>query len=166
MKNAIPTAERRQGAPLQAVRAALQRDRTIDIVTTGARSGQPRRVEIWFTNISGRIVICGTPSADGEAGERRGRHWLANLRACPVFEFVLKESLTLAIPAKARVVDDLDERRLIMSAPETVWYRERGFGIDELILGSPIVDVRFLGTYEPLNRRHENDASSMEDVDI
>ena len=28
-------------------------DRTIDITTTGRRSGQPRRVEVWFHRVDG-----------------------------------------------------------------------------------------------------------------
>jgi len=39
---------------LNAARQALLRDRTIDIVTTGARTGLQRRTEIWFTNMAGR----------------------------------------------------------------------------------------------------------------
>jgi hypothetical protein len=62
------------------VEAALKTDRTIDIVTVGARTGIKRITEIWFTNIEGRIVICGTPSADGSLGRRSRRDWLANLK--------------------------------------------------------------------------------------
>ena len=42
------------------VRAALERDLTIDITTTGRRSGQPRRIEIWFYNVDGRIYLGGS----------------------------------------------------------------------------------------------------------
>lgn len=34
-----------------------------------------------------------------------------------------------------------------MSAPATSWYRDRGYRIDELVAGSPIVDVIFLGNW-------------------
>ena len=40
--------------------AALERDGTIDITTTGARSGLPRRNEIWFMQLAGRTFITGT----------------------------------------------------------------------------------------------------------
>ena len=46
-----------------AVRQALERDRTIDITTTGKQTGQPRRKEIWFHNVDGRLFITGTPGA-------------------------------------------------------------------------------------------------------
>jgi hypothetical protein len=45
------------------IKEALNKDRTIDIITTGANSGLPRRIEIWFTNVNGRIIICVTPNA-------------------------------------------------------------------------------------------------------
>ena len=33
--------------------AALGKDRTIDIFTTGARTGKPRTTKIWFTRVEG-----------------------------------------------------------------------------------------------------------------
>jgi hypothetical protein len=47
------------------IKKALREDQTIDIITIGAKTGLPRRIEIWFTNIDGRIIICGTPGATG-----------------------------------------------------------------------------------------------------
>ena len=44
------------------VDAALERGHTIDITTTGRRSGEPRRIEIVFHNVDGRIYISGVPS--------------------------------------------------------------------------------------------------------
>ncbi len=136
------------------VETALKTERTIDIVTIGARTGLKRITEIWFVNIEGRIVICGTPSADGSPGVRKPRDWFANLKANSEFEFCLKESMKLCMPAKAiPIVDPLD-RRQIMSAPATGWYRDQGCGIDDLVAGSPIVDVIFLGQYQHLNSYH------------
>lgn len=43
------------------VAAALARDLTIDIVTTGRKSGRKRRTEIWFHRIEGRYFITGMP---------------------------------------------------------------------------------------------------------
>ena len=98
------------------IQAALRRDKTIDIVTTGARSGLPRRTEIWFTNVGGRIIICGTPNAHGDKGVYMPRDWLANLKAHPDFTFCLKESVQAELPARAVAITDLDDRRRIMSA--------------------------------------------------
>ncbi len=125
------------------IRQALKTDKTIDIVTTGAKTGRQRRTEIWFTNIGGRIIITGTPTAGGGKGKRARRDWLANLKAHPAFLFCLKESLDAELPARAVPIEDPEDRRLIMSAPETRWYRDQGFTVEELVAGSPIVEVFF-----------------------
>ncbi len=125
------------------VKAALRKDRTIDIITTGAKSGLPRRIEIWFNNINGRIIICGTPGATGGKGSYTPRDWLANLRAHPEFVFCLKESLQIELPAKAVEIRDAADRRYLMSAPETKWYRDQVGSVDELVDNSPIVEVFF-----------------------
>ena len=44
------------------VRRALTHGHVIDITTIGRRTGQPRRIEIVFHNIDGRIYITGTPT--------------------------------------------------------------------------------------------------------
>ena len=125
------------------IRKALNKDRTIDIITTGAKSGLPRKTEIWFTNVSGRIIICGTPDARGNKGPRTRRDWLANLKANPEFLFCLKESLTVKLPARAVIILDPQDRRQLMSAPETKWYRDQVDSVEDLVAGSPIVEVFF-----------------------
>jgi hypothetical protein len=50
-------------------------ERTIDITTLGARSGIPRRVEVWFHRVDGRWYVTGMP---------RPRSWYANVRQSPV----------------------------------------------------------------------------------
>lgn len=122
---------------------ALNKDKTIDIITIGAKSGLPRKIEIWFTNVSGRIIICGTPNAKGLKGQYSPRDWLANLRKNPEFTFCLKESIQVELPARAVEIVDPIERRIIMSAPETQWYRDQVESIDELVDGSPIVEIFF-----------------------
>ena len=47
----------------ESIQQALERDRTIDITTTGRKTGQPRRTEIWFHNVEGRLYITGTQDA-------------------------------------------------------------------------------------------------------
>jgi hypothetical protein len=127
-----------------AIQKALKTDRTIDIVTTGAKSGLPRRTEIWFWNLQGRIIICGTPDAKGEGGLRVRRDWLANLRAHPEFLFCLKGSVQAELSARARMITDPEDRRAIMSAPETVWYRQQAASLEDLVANSPIVEVFFM----------------------
>jgi hypothetical protein len=123
------------------IKKALERDRTIDIITIGVKTGLPRRIEIWFTNVNGRIIICGTPNAEGGKGARTPRDWLANLRANPDFTFCLKESLQMELPAKAMEITDPEDRRYLMSAPETQWYRDQVESIDILVKESPIIEV-------------------------
>ena len=55
---------------------SLSRGHLIDITTTGRKTGKPRRIEIVFHNIDGRLIISGSPVADSEAGmagQSRGR---------------------------------------------------------------------------------------------
>ena len=125
------------------IRNALNKDRTIDIITIGAKTGLPRKTEIWFTNVNSRIIICGTPNAKGEKGHYSPRDWLKNLRVHPEFTFCLKESIKIELPAKAVEIVDPDDRRDLMSAPETKWYRDQFGSIDDLVNGSPIVEVFF-----------------------
>ncbi|MAT41417.1 MAG: hypothetical protein CL609_03675 [Anaerolineaceae bacterium] len=122
---------------------ALKEDRTIDIITTGAKSGLPRKTEIWFHNLNGRIIICGTPGATGGKGNPKPRDWLANLKKNPAFIFCLKESINAELKARAVEIVDIQDRRDIMSAPETRWYRDQGNSVDDLVRFSPIVEVFF-----------------------
>ena len=65
------------------IRRALSHGQTIDITTTGRRTGQPRRIEIVFHVFDGRLYISGTPSP-------RTRAWIHNLEADPRLTFHLK----------------------------------------------------------------------------
>lgn len=117
------------------VRAALGRDRIIDITTIGRRSGQLRRVEIWFHNIGGRIIITGTPGPRG---------WYANLLADPQFTFHVKGATQADLAARGRPITDPADRRALLSAPETKWYRDQLGGVEPLVQGSPLVEVEFV----------------------
>lgn len=125
------------------IKKALKEDQTIDIITIGAKTGLPRRIEIWFTNVNGRIIICGTPDAKGGKGARTPRDWLANLKANPEFIFCLKESINAEFRARAEEIVDVEDRRYLMSAPETQWYRDQVDSIEDLVKYSPIVEVFF-----------------------
>lgn len=117
--------------------AALSRGGTIDITTTGRQTGRPRRIEIVFHRIDGRIWISGIPSS-------RKRAWLANLEANPRFTFHLKGPVAVAdLPARARVVDDPAERRAILERVARAWRRT---DLDRMVEQSPLVEV----TIDPL----------------
>jgi deazaflavin-dependent oxidoreductase (nitroreductase family) len=112
------------------VKEALERDRTIDITTTGRKTGQPRRKEIWFHNLEGRLFITGTPGR---------RDWYANMLANPDFTFHLKQSVQADLPARARPVLDQANRRDIIARINQRLGRSRD--LDAWAAGSPLVEV-------------------------
>jgi deazaflavin-dependent oxidoreductase (nitroreductase family) len=120
-------------ATKDAIDQALEHGHTIDITTTGRRSGQPRRLEIVFHNIGGRIYISGTPYP-----KKRG--WLLNLEANPHFTFHLKGRTRADLPAVARVIDDDAERRTTLPYVARAWNRN---DVDRMVRYSPLIEVTF-----------------------
>jgi deazaflavin-dependent oxidoreductase (nitroreductase family) len=116
-----------------AIDAALERGHTIDITTTGRRSGKPRRIEIVFHNIGGRIYISGTPRPNK-------RDWLYNLEANPRFVFHLKGRVSADLPALARVIDGQAERREVLAHVARNWRRD---DLDAMVRYSPLIEVTF-----------------------
>jgi hypothetical protein len=127
-----------------AILNSLLDERTVDIVTTGRRTGLVRTTEIWTTVLDGQTYICGTPNASQAGVERRPRDWLANLVANPAFIIRLKTSVHVDLPATAARVDDPDERRHVLTAPNTEFYRN-ALSLDAAIAHSPLVRVQFTG---------------------
>jgi deazaflavin-dependent oxidoreductase (nitroreductase family) len=116
-----------------AIEAALQHGHTIDITTTGRRSGGPRRIEIVFHNVDGRIYISGTPYP-------RKRRWLLNLEADPHMTFHLKGKTRADLPATARIIDDEAERREILPYIARAWGRK---DLERMVRYSPLIEVKF-----------------------
>lgn len=115
------------------IRRALSHGQTVDITTTGRRSGLPRRIEIVFHNFDGRIYISGLPS-------RRKRAWIANLEADPHLTLHLKgRRVTADLSATARVITDPAERQAILSRVAAVWRRR---DLDAMINFSPLIEVK------------------------
>ncbi len=114
-------------------RRALASDRTIDITTTGRRSRQPRRIEIWFHHLGGRIYISGLPGQ---------RDWYANLVADREFVFHLKETAQIDLPARARLVTDPAERRRVLH--ELLAGIGREGDLESWAAASPIIEVQLL----------------------
>ena len=117
------------------VRRALRHGHVIDITTRGRRTGAPRRIEIVFHVIGGRLYITGMPRAD------RTRAWLLNLRADPRFTFHLRGSAAADLPATARIVTDEAERRAVFAEVVKVW---KGQDIDTMTRYSPLIEVNLL----------------------
>jgi deazaflavin-dependent oxidoreductase (nitroreductase family) len=125
------------GAPLDdTIRHALDRGHVIDITTVGRRTGSPRRIEIAFHNIDGRIIISGMPVA----GRRRA--WLYNLEADPRVTLHLKRSVTADVEGTARIVTDPAERRELLTTVAKNWGRT---DLDAMVEHSPLIEVTVPG---------------------
>jgi deazaflavin-dependent oxidoreductase (nitroreductase family) len=115
-------------------------ERTIDITTLGARSGVPRRIEIWFHRVDGHWYLTGMPVPRG---------WYANLRANPRFIVHLKHEVTVDLPATAVPVDEPTRRRVITAVldlqnrPEIAAQVGRRQDLDDWLSHSPLVEIVF-----------------------
>ena len=114
------------------VAEALRRGGIIDITTTGRKSGEPRRIEIVFFNVDGRVYITGFPGT---------RAWMANLNADPRLVFHLKQGVVADLPASTRPVTDEAERRKVLAVALRTWRREHQ--LDAFVAGSPLIEVIF-----------------------
>ena len=115
------------------IRQALATDRTIDITTIGRQSREPRRIEIWFHNVDGKLYITGTPGR---------RDWYANMAAHPDFTFHLKESVQADLPARARPITDPEEKRATLVPILARLGRQDD--IERWVEDSPLVEVTLL----------------------
>lgn len=117
----------------EAVRRLLARGGLIDITTTGRKTGRPRRIEIVFHNVDGRIFISGMPRAD------RKRAWIVNLEADPRMTVHLKGPLAADLPATARVMTDPTERRSVAEwIVRHAWPR---MNLEAMAAYSPMIEV-------------------------
>ena len=115
-----------------AVRRALSRGHRIDITTTGRRTGRPRRIELVFHNIDGRIFISGRPGWP--------RDWIANLHRDPRMTFHLKGPVAQAdLPARGRVILDREERERVLAPIAAGW----GYDVGLMVASAPLIEVTF-----------------------
>ena len=118
-------------------------DRTIEITTTGRRSGEQRRIETVFRRVDDSIYLSGIPSPQPRA-------WLLNLAAEPHFIFHLKRGVVADLPATATVITDPVERRRILTpmveefnasrASDSPWGEQV---VEEWVAYSPLAKVSF-----------------------
>jgi deazaflavin-dependent oxidoreductase (nitroreductase family) len=120
------------------VARALRRGHRVDITTTGRKSGAPRRIEIVFHNVDGRILISGRPGSP--------RDWIANLRANPRMTFHLKETIQADLPATARVIVDRTEREALLPPIAAAWRMDLGL----MVASAPLIEVMFEDLSGPL----------------
>lgn len=116
--------------------------RTVDITTTGAKTGRPRRIEIWFYRVDGEIFLTTQPAS---------RDWYANLRGNPDFTFHLKNGVAADLSARAEPVLDPGERRRVFAAiiadlnqpRHSAYLAQPVESLDAWMSGSPLVRVHF-----------------------
>ncbi len=114
----------------ESTRAALQHSQIIDVTTTGRRTGQRRRIEIFLHHDDDQLFITGMPRAD------RTRDWIHNISADPRVVVHLKQSVVADVPVIARVVTDPDERRPYIEAAARRWRRT---DVPEMLRHSPLI---------------------------
>ncbi len=115
-----------------ATRAALSRSQVIDLTTTGRRTAQRRRIEIFLHSVDGRLFISGMPIPG------RTRSWIYNVTADPHVTVHLKGRVVADVPATARVVNDPAERRPLIEAAAAAWGRT---DVDVMLEHSPLIEV-------------------------
>jgi deazaflavin-dependent oxidoreductase (nitroreductase family) len=121
----------------ESIRAALGRSQVIDLATTGRRSGEPRRIEIFLHNLDGRLVISGMPNPT------RQRAWLHNVEANPAVVIHLKAGgITADLPGTTRVITDAAERRELLAGVARNWGRT---DLEVMLLHSPLIEVTIAG---------------------
>ena len=107
---------------------ALGHSQTIDMTTTGRRSGEPRRIEIMLHSIDGRLLVSGKP------GFPRG--WIANLNADPRLTLHLRQP-SVDVPSRARVVTDPVEREALLAPIARLWRTP----LPLMVGSSPLIEV-------------------------
>jgi len=108
----------------------LRHSQVIDLTTTGRRTGQPRRIEIFLHYDDDQLFITGMPRSD------RTRDWIYNVEADPPVLIHLKQSVVADVPATARVVTAPDERRPYLEAAARRWRRT---DVPEMLKHSPLI---------------------------
>jgi deazaflavin-dependent oxidoreductase (nitroreductase family) len=114
----------------EAIRTALHHSQVIDLTTTGRRTGQRRRIEIFLHDDDGRLFISGMPQAD------RTRDWIYNIEADPNVIVHLKQSVVADLPATARVIADPDERLPLIEVAAKRWGRT---DVEAMLQHSPLI---------------------------
>ena len=113
-----------------AMHTALHHSQVIDLTTTGRRTGQQRRIEIFLHDKDGLLFITGMPRAD------RARDWIHNIGADPRVVVHLKQSVVADLPATARVITDPEERQPLIEAAAKRWDRT---DVANMLQHSPLI---------------------------
>ena len=121
-----------------AVKEALDRGGIVDITTTGRRSGQARRIEIYLHQFDGVYYLTGRPGWK--------RDWVANIVAHPEFTVHLKREITADVTVVGEPEPDREERgRILFRALTENWGRdpeETRVDLDRWIDQAPFIRLR------------------------
>ncbi len=90
-----------------AVKEAMDRGGLADITTMGRKTGEGRRIEIYFHQFDGAYYLTGKPG--------RPRDWSANIMANPEFTLHLKKDVTADVVVVGEPEPDREERAPILS---------------------------------------------------
>jgi deazaflavin-dependent oxidoreductase (nitroreductase family) len=118
------------------IAAALGRSQVIDLTTTGRKTGEARRIEIYLHSLDGRLVISGMPNPG------RTRAWIHNVVASPAITLHLKGDVTADVAGTARVVTDPAERAELLAGVARNWNRT---DLDVMMEHSPLMEVTVEG---------------------
>jgi len=119
-----------------ATAAALGRSQVIDLTTTGRKTGEARRIEIYLHNLDGQLVISGMPNPD------RTRAWIHNVDADPAVTIHLKADVVADVPGVARIVTDPAERAELLAGVARNWNRT---DLDAMQRHSPLMVITVEG---------------------
>src|SRR5215218_5865605 len=113
--------------------AGLPLTGTCQLTTVGRRSGQERRVEIWYVIVDEQFVVTGTPGA---------RDWLANLREHPNAVLHLGSPHgDLAVTAY-EVTDEARRQRVVSEAWRLQpWYAAHPHTREDWVAVAPMVTL-------------------------
>lgn len=118
-----------------AIQRALDQGGIVDITTTGRKSGQARRIEIYLHKLDGAFYLTGRPGFP--------RDWVANLKADPRMTLHLKRGVSADLAATAEVITDPAEKgEIILRARVQNWGADPEVAradLDHWVATSPLV---------------------------
>ncbi len=98
----VGTSSDAQESELQSVLARVANESTLEITTTGRKSGKPRTKPIWFVYDQGNLYI--------QSGQDGKTHWYRNLQKNPQMQLKIGQ---LVLTGKAQFVTDTAETERI-----------------------------------------------------
>ncbi len=116
------------------VRDALGIDMVVDITTTGRRSGEARRIEIWCHLMDGKLYLAASPGP---------RSWYANLVSNPSVTLHIKSGAAADIPTRARPITGEAERRDVFTrlGEQSAFRQRQGLDVETWVAGSRLVEL-------------------------